>query len=49
MQKIKDTEKSNIKEESVFPYLWDLSTLVFINYVITFSVFPGAALANELL
>jgi hypothetical protein len=38
-----------INSHSVFSYLLDLNVLVFINFFVTFCVFPGAAIQNNLL
>ena len=41
--------ESSTSKEMVFCYLWDLNALICINFFLTFIVYPGAALENNLL
>ena len=45
----KENEKEREeREEKVFPYIWDLSALIFITYATSFAVFPGVLISYSL-
>lgn len=37
--------KENKETEKVFPYIWDLATLIFITYAVSFAVYPGVLIS----
>jgi hypothetical protein len=49
MKEKKENKIKEVNEDNVFNYIWDLCILMLITFIITFSVFPGAAISYKLL